>query len=102
MTSLFDTKAFGATFTWLMALGVSYVANVPGWALLVVPLSVVAAYWLIHWPEAAVRDGRRLQRIAASKVARTKGRGEALTREANLLINLAAFERAKRRALADH
>ena len=50
---IFETKSFAATFTGLTTLGVSYLANVPDWALLVLPLSVVAGYWFIHRREAA-------------------------------------------------
>ena len=102
---IFETKSFAATFTGLTTLGVSYLANVPDWALLVMPLSVVAGYWLIHHREAAAASGpshylanARWQKTAASpRVVRINGACEALAREANLLICRAAFDAAKRR-----
>ncbi len=86
MISLFDTKAFGATFTGLMALGVGYDADLRDWALLVLPLLAAAGYWLIHQREAAAGGGlrnARSQRAAASKVVRTIGGGEVTARAAN-------------------
>jgi hypothetical protein len=86
MISLFDTNSFGATFVGLIALGTTYQAHVAEWALLVLPLSVAAGYWLIRSQDA--------EKAAASKGVRTKA--------TDLLIYRAAFETARRRVLAGY
>jgi hypothetical protein len=42
-----ETKAFGAATVGAVALGIGYLAGLTDWALIFMPVAVMAAYWLI-------------------------------------------------------
>ncbi len=42
-----ETKAFGAATVGVVTLGIGYLAGLTAWALIFLPILVMAAYWLI-------------------------------------------------------
>jgi len=47
MKNFFDTRPFGAAFTALATLATGYAANASGWYLIILPVLIVPAYYLI-------------------------------------------------------